>query len=169
MTGLSDFFLNTAPSVVQLECIELSHPKFTQTYRLVRNALAGITVTHDADSGGGSFFYSFMPMKIRTLASSTDLDQEIEVTFGDVGQVLSTETEKVSDGNGFYIKPTLKYRTYRSDDLANVLFGPIVLEIDGITLTKEGSSFKARAINYNMVRTGQVYDVRRFPMLAPLA
>lgn len=167
--SLVSFFLSSSPSVVQLECVEITHPNFSHTYRLVRNALAGVTVTHDAASGGGSFAYTFMPMKIRPLASSTDLDQEIEVTLGDVGEVIATELDRVSDGNGFYVKPIIKYRSYRSDDLANVLFGPVTLEINGISLTKEGASFKARAANFNLVRTGEIYSVGRFPMLEPLA
>ena len=153
--------------MVQLECIQLSHPNFSQTYRLVRNALAGVTVTHEG--GGGPFLYSFMPMTIRVLGASTDMDQSIEVTFGDVGQVISAEIENVANANGFQTKPLIQYRSYRSDDLTHVLFGPATLEIDTVSLTREGASFKAKAPNFNLVRTGEIYSVSRFPMLAPLA
>jgi hypothetical protein len=110
-----------------------------------------------------------MPMKIRRLGSNTDLDQDIEVTLGDLGQVIPSEIQLITDANTFQVKPLLKYRTYRSDDPAAPLFGPVSLRIDAIAMTKEGTTFLAKAASFNVARTGETYHVLRFPMLGPLA
>lgn len=49
MSETAEFFLGSRPSVVRLDCLEISHPNFSQTYRLVRNAPAGIRVEHDSE------------------------------------------------------------------------------------------------------------------------
>ncbi|WYA90053.1 hypothetical protein AbauAttikon1_0002 [Acinetobacter phage Abau_Attikon1] len=40
------FFFNRKVDVYQLECIELSHPSFMNTYRIVRNDDRGVYVQH---------------------------------------------------------------------------------------------------------------------------
>lgn len=49
MTDLAEFFLASPPRVVLLDCLEISHPNFSQTYRIVRNAPSGVTVTHSGE------------------------------------------------------------------------------------------------------------------------
>jgi hypothetical protein len=44
MSAYSEFFLNSPSSIVQLELLMISHPSFTQDYRIVRNAVNGVTV-----------------------------------------------------------------------------------------------------------------------------
>lgn len=163
MTALSGFFLNTRPSVIYLEVLELIHPKFSQTYRLVKNADRNLSLTHEGPAG--PFTYSLAPLTIRPLGSDTDLDQEIEVVLGDVGEIMATEIQAVSDANAMMTKPTAKYRVYRSDDFSAPLFGPVNLRIDAVTLTTESAAFKAKSASYNIVRTGEVYRTDRFPML----
>lgn len=43
------FFFNRKVDVYQLECIELSHPSFMNTYRIVRNDDRGVYVQHKED------------------------------------------------------------------------------------------------------------------------
>jgi hypothetical protein len=167
MTAYSAFFLGSSPTIVQLELMELTHPKFSQTFRLVRNAVNGVTVTHEG--GAGPFAYTYLPMRIKPLGSQTDLDQELEITIGDLGDIIPAELDRVATGNAFFIKPSLVYRTYRSDDLTTPLFGPFTFRVDGVTFTKQGAAFKARAAQFNQTRTGDTYRIERFPMLEPLA
>lgn len=49
MTTPENFFFSSSPDVVRLDCLEISHPDFSQTYRIVRNAPEGLTVTQDGD------------------------------------------------------------------------------------------------------------------------
>lgn len=43
---LADFFFTSQPSVVKLECFEISHPSFSQTHRICRNSGADLRVSH---------------------------------------------------------------------------------------------------------------------------
>ncbi len=168
MSIYSEFFFSSPPDVTELDLLEIYHPNFSQTYYLVRNQQAGVTVMHEG--AVGPFVYSYLPMSIKPLGSSTDLDQEIEINMGDVGEVISTELELVANSAiGFFTKPIAYYRTYRSDDLTAPLFGPVRLRIDGFSFNREGASFRAKAASFNVSRTGEIYRTEIFPMIAPLA
>lgn len=162
MSDYSEFFLNTASSVVQLELLSISHPNFTQTYNIVRNSRLPVTVTLE-DASEEEF--SYYPLRITSIGARTDLDAGFQIDVGDLGEVLPQELDAVSTANGWLTKPTVIYRTYRSDDLTAPLFGPLTLELSTFTFTKEGASFEARAPSLNMNRTGENYDLARFPTL----
>lgn len=163
MSAYSQYFMNSSPTIVELDCIEITHPNFTTTYRLVRNAVNGITVTHEGPTG--PFDYTYYPMQLKPLGSSTDLDQGISLTLGDVGELLSKEVTAVQVANGMPTRPKLNYRTYRSDDLTVPLFGPVIMEIRTITSNKEGCLIEAQAPYLNITRTGVIYTVKDFSPL----
>lgn len=163
MSRYSDYFLNSRSSVVQLELIEISHPGFTQTYRAVRNAVKGVTVTLET---GGTAFFEYYPLKIVPQSSRDDLDHSISLTFGDLGEILPKELDAVMKyPKGQDIKPTVKYRVYRSDDLSSPLYGPLLLEVEAFTFDKQGATFEAKAPSINLTRTGEIYSLTRFPAL----
>ncbi|MEI7704986.1 MAG: DUF1833 family protein [Deltaproteobacteria bacterium] len=162
MSRHSEFFLNARSSVVQLELLEISHPAFTRAYRIVRNAIAGVTVTLE-DSTSATFDY--YPLRISPMAAKDDLDAGFSIQLGDLGQVLPVELDAVAEADGFATKPIVKYRVYRSDDLTAPILGPLVLEVVTFSFTREVSSFEARAPRFNLNRTGELYRVERFPML----
>lgn len=163
----AEFFLNTSSSIIQLELLEISHPSFSQTYRLVRNAINGVTVTLEDAS---SHAFTYYPVKIVPTGNANDLDQTLQVTFGDLGQIVPTEIDRVllttSGGLPTSItKPTLIYRTYRSDVLSAPLAGPYRFQVNNIAFTKEGATLQCTAPRLNLNRTGEIYDMARFPML----
>ncbi|MBU0801716.1 MAG: DUF1833 domain-containing protein [Alphaproteobacteria bacterium] len=162
MTNYAEFFLKSKSSVVQLETLEISHPDFTKVYRIVRNAVQGVTVALENSSLATFDYY---PLKIENAGIRNDLDQSITINLGDLGEVLPKELDEVSSNNGFSTKPTVVYRTYRSDDLSRPLFGPVVLEVTTFAFNREGSSFEAKAPSLNITKTGEVYKIDRFPML----
>lgn len=162
MTTYAEFFLKSKSSVVQLETLEISHPDFTKVYRIVRNAVQGVSVTLE---NGSSASFDYYPLKIENAGIRNDLDQSITINLGDLGEVLPKELDEVSSNNGFSTKPTVVYRTYRSDDLSRPLFGPVVLEVTTFAFNREGSSFEAKAPSLNITKTGEVYKIDRFPML----
>lgn len=159
MADYAEFFLNSASSVVQLECLEISHPAFTKTYRVVRNATNGITVRYE---NGVYYDHSYYPLAIQSIGSRGDLDQGLTINLGDLGEVLPKELDAVTSDNSFDVKPVVKYRTFRSDDLNNVLFGPLVLEVKTFSFNREGSSFEAKAPSLNINKTGELYKLDRF-------
>lgn len=162
MTDYAEFFLKSKSSVVQLETLEISHPDFTKVYRVVRNAVQGVTVTLESNSSASFVYY---PLAIENAGVRDDLDQAITINLGDLGEVLPKELDEVSSNDGFAIKPTVVYRTYRSDDLSRPLFGPVLLEVTSFAFNREGSTFEAKAPSLNVNKTGERYKLDRFPML----
>lgn len=162
MTDYAEFFLGSKASVVQLELLEISHPSFTKVYRVVRNAKAGVTVTLETAEVAAFDWY---PLKITSTAARADLGQDIQIDLGDLGEVLPLELDAVASSDAFATKPTVKYRTYRSDDLTVPLFGPLVLEVTTFAFKREGSGFTAKAPELNISKTGELYRLDRFPML----
>jgi hypothetical protein len=162
MSAYSEFFLRSKSSVVQLELMEISHSDFTQTYRIVRNAVNGVTVTLET---GAQATFDYYPLRIENNGQKDDLDQSFTFTLGDLGEVLPKELDAVATAAGFSEKPRVVYRTYRSDDLTAPLFGPIVLEVESFAFNREGASFTAKAPSLNINKTGEVYRLERFPML----
>tara|TARA_Y100001973_G_C5206110_1_gene341642 strand:+ start:947 stop:1447 length:501 start_codon:yes stop_codon:yes gene_type:complete len=162
MSAYTEFFLASKSSIVQLELLEISHSSFTKTYRIVRNAVDGVTVTLE-DASSQTFDY--YPLRIVGVGTRDNLDFGIKIDLGDLGEVLPEELDAVSSDDGFSEKPVVKYRTYRSDDLTAPLFGPVVLEVRSFSFNREGSTFEAKAPSLNVNKTGELYKIDRFPML----
>ncbi len=162
MTSYAEFFLKSKSSVVQLETLEISHPNFTKVYRVVRNAVQGVSVKLE---NGLSATFDYYPLSIENAGVRDDLDQAITINLGDLGEVLPKELDEISSNNGFGTKPTVVYRTYRSDDLTRPLFGPVLLEVTSFAFNREGSTFEAKAPSLNVNKTGERYKLDRFPML----
>lgn len=162
MSRYTEFFLNSRSIVVNLETIEISHPNFSEVYRIVRNATEGITVKIET---GEEHYFKYYPLKIENAGIREDLDQSIKITVGDLGQRLPNEIDAIAKNDGFSIKPKLIYRSYRSDDLSSPLVGAIMFEVTNFTFTEEGASFEAKAPSLNVNKTGEGYKFDRFPML----
>ncbi len=107
MSAQTEFFLSGSRSSVQLELIEISHPNFLHTYRKVRNARKGVTVTLE-DSTTQAFDY--LPLKIKSLGSHDDLDNGVTISFGDLGKVLPKELSRIAVEDGFDVKPVVPDR-----------------------------------------------------------
>jgi len=156
------FFLNSKSTVVQYECIELSHPSFSKPYYVVRNNTAGLTAKLET---GETVFFEYYPLEVSQTDSENNLDYSMKLQFGDLGEVLPLELDRVNESNGFAIRPMFKYRTYRSDDLNQPMFGPQTLEIVNFAFNKNGAMFEANAPRLSIHKTGEVYSIARFPML----
>lgn len=163
MSRYAEFFLNTSSKVVQLELLEISHPAFSRTYRIVRNAVAGATVT--LTDGEGEATFEYYPLRITPLSSQDDLDQAIRVDLGDLGETLPAELDAVFAADALDTVPTVRYWAYRSDDLTAPLVGPLTFEVRSLSFNQDGASFEAGAPSLNRNRTGELYLLTRFPML----
>lgn len=162
MSDYINFFLNSSSSVIQYECVEISHPNFSKVYRIVRNNSEGLEVTLETAE---VVTFDYYPLKLTPAETSDNLDFSINVEFGDVGEVIPTEIERVVLYDGFATKPIFKYRSYRSDNLLLPMFGPLVLEIQEMTTNREGTVFEARAPKANLNATGLKYSIDKFPSL----
>lgn len=156
------YFLDSDKNVVRLELLEFSHPSFTQVYRKVRNARDGVTVTLETAEVATFDYY---PMQITELTDQADLDSGIRISFGDLGEVVPRELDAAFAADTMDVKPTVVYRAYRSDDLNAPLIGPVVLEAPTFSFNREGATFEANAPYVNNTKTGETYNLTRFPML----
>lgn len=165
MSLFSQFYLSSSPSIVQLDCLEITHPNFTQTYRLVRNATKGVSVFHEGPSG--PFDYTYYPMTITPIGSTSDMNQSLQVTLGDLGNIIQKEIQALHEANKMSIRPAAVFRVYRSDVLSSgPMFGPLTLQISKVTCAQEGNSFECHPPRINNSRTGVIYTKDQFPMLA---
>lgn len=163
MSDYAAYFLNSPASAVPLDTLEISHPNFSEVYRLVRNAEQGLTARLET---GELADFDYRPIRIRNLGSTDDLEQAMRIDLGDLGEIVPFELDRVAEMNGWAVKPTVIYRLYRSDDLEAPLLGPVKLEAGAFSFKKEGCSFEARAPSLNINRTGELYRIARFPMMA---
>lgn len=160
ITDYINFFLGSKSTVVELETLEISHPSWSQTYYVVRNAIDGLTATNE---NGEELTFDYYPLTLEGSAVKEDLDYVVKVKLGDLGEIIPTELDNTTqDPIGFNTKPTVIYRSYRSDDLSKPMFGPLLLQINEFNFTKEGAEFEARAPLLNINRTGEIYDLTRF-------
>lgn len=162
MSDYTEFFLNRTSNIIQYETLEISHPNFSQVYYIVRNNTKGLTAKNEDND---TLVFDYYPLRIESGGVKNDLDQRLTVNLGDLGEILPNELDAVKEADGFSTKPDVIYRTYRSDDLENVLFGPVTLEITNIPFKREGCSFEAHAPYVNVNKTGELYTIDRFPML----
>src|ERR1700756_1518963 len=156
------FYLGSKRGIVQLDCLEISHPSFSQVYYIVRNACNGLTVTHEDLT---VHTYTYYPLKLQRTGAADDLDSTIQITLGDLGELVSNEIDRVRVANTFNIRPTVKFRQYRSDDLTRPIWGPYTFEAPSFQISREGTVFTAQAPQLNVVTTGLTYSMDRFPML----
>lgn len=162
MSAESEFFLGSKSYIVQLDCLEISHSSFSQTYYIVRNATNGVTVTHEDSTVHD---YEYYPLAIKGIGDRENMDFGLEITLGDLGELIPMELDRVRADGKFSEKPVVYYRTYRSDLLSSPMYGPVKMEIKEIPRNREGASFTAKAPSLNINQTGEIYTIDRFPML----
>lgn len=176
MSLYTQYYYTASQVVAEIDLIEIQHPRFNPTvFRLVRNysdqqlsttdlqglPKRGVIVMHEG--AAGPFEYEYMPLKIERMGSGNDLDQAMRITLGDLGDILPLQLSLVDAANSRNIKPILRYRAYRSDDLTQPMTTtPAVMQIDKIAFNKTGCSFEAVAPYLNATRTGIIYDTKRF-------
>lgn len=162
MSAYTEFFLSSGRNVAKLELLEISHPNFSQTYYITRSQIGGVTVNHE---DGTPHDYIYVPCQITRDKVSDDMDSSIKIQLGDLGDLLSTETDNVRIANGFATKPTVKFRIYREDVLSMPIDGPYRYELSNFAFNNQGTIFDASAPSLNSTGTGEVYKIGRFPML----
>lgn len=163
MSEYTEYFLKRQGCQTPLECIEFAHPAFSKTYYIVRNNTFGITATHEDST---THDYQYLPIKIDVGNTTDDLDQTLTITLADMGVELPKELDAVRLSEFADIKPTVKYRAYRHDDLSQPLVTLQLLDVNSLTRDATGlATFQAKAPELNNVKTGEIYSFDLFPML----
>lgn len=160
------FFLNGKKDHAELETVEIYHPDFSKTYRFVRNHMEGITAQIQDMNGDNIYVeFEYRPIVFDILGFKDDLDQQLNISLGTLGEILPMELKRLKANNGFLTKPNIIYRTYSSGNLDYIMQGPIDLFAVEFLSREEGTAINAQAENISAARTGEIFDLNRFFML----
>lgn len=143
---------------MQLECIEISHPSFSQVYRYVRNDEDGVI------AGGSTYLYQ--PMSIKRNNVTNDLEQTTSITFADMNDSLADAIKGIQKSQRPRERPKFALKIFRDDDLGQPMEQLQTLEIPTISKDSEGlMTFDAQAPELNSVKTGLLYTFKDYPLL----
>ena len=167
---IKDFHLDSATSVVLLETLEISHSLWPDPIRIVTNHPDGISVTLE---NGQPATFDFIPLMIQRGNTSDDLDQTLNITVGDLGEVVPPLIQKIRDASSDE-KPQVIYRSFAFDAASMVLTKPTPIEIiRGLYVAKmnqdyQATTFEAATSGKNSVKTGRTYNFEDYPDLRGL-
>nr|WP_315041301.1 DUF1833 family protein [uncultured Moraxella sp.] len=147
---------------VRLECLEISHPSFSKTYRFVRNHTDGVRVRHE---NGRYYDYEYLPITIQAGKTSDNLEQAFTIGIGDVGEIMPFEIRRLRNGSHASTRPTVNYRVYLTSDLSEPLSSVLGLEITDNQPKKQGAVFVCKAKETNKTATGVKYTLEDYPTL----
>ncbi|MDO5770048.1 MAG: DUF1833 family protein, partial [Psychrobacter sp.] len=108
---IKDFHLDSAPSVALLETIEATHSTWPEPMRIVTNHENGF---HARNELGQFIHYQFAPLIVNKGSVSDDLDQSLNITLGDLGEILPPLIKKIREAESDEM-PTITYRAYAYD------------------------------------------------------
>lgn len=161
MSETNEFYLDSSPSAVMLECVEVKHSLWPESLRFVRNHGDGVTVKHE---DGLEYFYQFVPLQLDRGATTNDLDQTIKITVGDLGEVVPQLLKIIEDAESDE-KPEVIYRSFSSENLDSPLWVIDGLFVDEDVGDDQATTFDASTPSANMNETGMRYTVEEFPGL----
>lgn len=157
------FYLSGNPDDVRLKLVDISHPAWSKPYLIVQNHSDGVTVKHEDSI---SYNYEYVPITIQMGNNSDDLDQEITIGVGDLGEIFPTELDAIRASALYaHVRPTLNYREYNLSDLSKPQLTITGLEATDYEPKKEGAVFVCRAKQMNLTKTGEVYTLDNTPTL----
>lgn len=155
------FLLNRKGSVGRYETISLSHPSFSKTYHLLHRWRKAPPLTFE---DGAVVEFEYCPMRIVPMGASGDLDYGVRVTLANRDE-LADEIDRIQASGQMLIRPMVVLRTWRTDDTSKPMSVISTLTVGEISRNEQGATFTATAPRVNLTRTGETYNVERFPML----
>ena len=109
--------------------------------------------------------FDYYPLEIKPSATRDNLDFGLDIGFGDLGEVIPNEIDRVREFGGMSERPMVYYFIFSSADLSAPLDDANKLFIDDIVRNNKFSTLSARAPSVNVNRTGRVHSIERFPTL----
>lgn len=167
---IKDFHLDSVSSVVLLETLEISHSLWPDPIRIVTNHPDGVAVTLENNQQA---FFEFIPLLIQRGNTSDDLDQTLNITVGDLGEVVPPLIQKIREASSDE-KPQVIYRSFAFDAASMVLTKQTPIEvIRGLYVAKmnqdyQATTFEAATSGKNSVKTGRTYNFKDYPDLRGL-
>lgn len=164
-----NYFLQGNPNDVLLQCLEISHPAFSDVYRFVVNKSDGFTVhIKNADNSITDHFFEFLPAEVTLGKSQDNLDNTLNVKVGDLGDLFKQEILNVRTHEDVKVrmtKPSVVYSEWLLSDPTKVYFAIQNLEIAAYKIDVNGASFSCQARKVNGRKTGVTYNLNDFPCM----
>lgn len=170
LDDIKDFHLDSASSVVLLETIEIKHPLWPLPIRIVTNHADGVTVTLENDEVAT---FDFAPLLIQKGATSDDLDQNLSITLGDLGEIVPPLIQVIRDAAND-VAPEVIYRSFAFDVASMTLVKNKPLDvIKGLAINQmnrdhQATTFEAKTSDKNKTKTGRIFNLVDYPDLKGL-
>ena len=170
INDIKDLHLDSSPSIASLETLEISHSLWPTPIRIVTNHADGIDAMLET---GEVVNFEFAPLLINKGTTSDDLDQNLNITLGDLGEIVPPLIKKIraSDSDEY---PQVIYRQY-AYDVASMSFAkdkPIDiikgLFVEQMSRDHQATTFEAKTPDKNTVATGRSYTPEDYPDLKGL-
>lgn len=167
---IKDLHLDSSPSIAALETLEISHSLWPTPIRIVTNHADGIDAMLET---GEVVNFEFAPLLINKGTTSDDLDQNLNITLGDLGEIVPPLIKQIraSDSDEY---PQVIYRQY-AYDVASMSFAkdkPIDiikgLFVEQMSRDHQATTFEAKTPDKNTVATGRSYTPEDYPDLKGL-
>lgn len=157
---LRRFWASAPQNIHVVQVLSFSNSAMTQTYHLWPERNAGQVVTEDDE------LIDTMPanMEIKPAGSPANLDQAFDISMStmDPADTFRKELDSIPINSDEAVR--VVYREYLSDDLATPQ-AVANLEVENIAYTRGAASISAVVPRLNVIRTGELYTLKRFPML----
>lgn len=170
INDIKDIHLDCAPSIVPLETLEVRHSLWVKPIRIVTNHADGIDAMLET---GEIVNFEFAPLLINKGKTSDDLDQSLNITLGDLGEIVPPLIKQIRavDSDEY---PEVIYRAYAFDtaSMTFVKAKPIDINkglyIEQMSRDHQATTFDAKTSDKNTVSTGRPYTTVSHPDLKGL-
>lgn len=152
-------------AVAPIECLELSHPEWPQSYRVTTRP--GGVVTPDR------IRWLYVPMSVTPPSSSDDLKYRIPITLQDMNQdgvsngLVSTVrdlADLIPADDATPISCVVRgYLQYDDGTISGVTEGPYALQVVEVSFGEQGATFTAQPKQVNNLPCGERITLERFP------
>ncbi|CAM3969845.1 hypothetical protein PSAR109036_01805 [Psychrobacter arenosus] len=160
INDIKDIHLDSRPSIALLETIEAKHSAWGTSLRIATNHADGFEARNEL----GQFTqYQFAPLIINKGSVSDDLDQSLNITLGDLGEILPPLIKQIRDADSDEM-PSVTYRAYAYDvasmSLAKETPIDIIKNLPVQTMSRDhqGTTFEAKTESKNAVVVGRTFN-----------
>ncbi|MBO1529658.1 DUF1833 family protein [Psychrobacter sp. F1192] len=170
MDDIKDLHLDSSPSIALLETLEVSHSLWSEPIRIVTNHADGVDAMLET---GEVVSFEFAPLIINKGMTSDDLDQNLNITLGDLGEIVPPLIKQIRDAASDEF-PQVTYRayafntasmTFAKDKPIDIIKG---LNIEQMSRDHQATTFDAKTSDKNTVKTGRPYSLDEYPDLKGL-
>jgi len=165
INDIKDIHLDCSPSIVPLETLEISHSTWPEPVRIVTNYDGGVDAQLET---GETVRFDFAPLLLDFGTTSDDLDQSINVTLGDLGEIVPPLIKKIRESESDEL-PEVIYRRYAFDAASMTFAKPQPIDItkglyvEQMNRDYQATTFEAKTHGKNSVTCGRTLNLRDYP------